>query len=63
MQLAALGTTLGIALVGGAVSGVIASKAGGKLDSFFDDQEHFVKVDYSDQISKYSLQGPYAQKE
>ena len=37
MQLYALSATLGIALAGGAVSGAIASKAGGKLDSFFDD--------------------------
>ena len=53
MQVAALGCTLAISLVGGALSGFICSKIG-NLDYQFDDKEHFVGVDYADAIARFS---------
>ena len=40
MQISALFTTLAIAIVGGLLSGLIASRFG-KLEKYFDDTEHF----------------------
>jgi len=40
MQIAALFTTLAISIVGGLLTGLIASRFG-KLEQFFDDEEHF----------------------
>jgi ammonium transporter Rh len=54
MQIAALGVTLAMSLFSGVLCGFIC----GKLpmpDSNFDDTMHFEHVDYSDEISKYSL--------
>lgn len=45
MQLAALGVTLGIALLTGAFSGFVSSKCGG-LDVFFDDKAHFHECEF-----------------
>ena len=42
--MAALGTTLAIAIVTGLLSGLIASRCG-KIESFFDDTEHFHEVE------------------
>jgi len=44
-QLAALGCTLCIAIVGGIISGALSSLCG-KVDSMFDDQEHFAEANY-----------------
>ena len=44
-QLAALGCTLSIAIVGGALSGFISSRFG-KIERLFDDMEHFEEVQY-----------------
>ena len=45
MQLAAIGVTLGIALLSGAFSGFVSSKCG-SLDEFFDDKAHFHECEY-----------------
>jgi|LakMenEpi03Oct11_1017367.scaffolds.fasta_scaffold77464_1 hypothetical protein len=45
MQLAALGVTLGIALLTGAFSGFVSSKCGGNFE-FFDDKAHFHECEY-----------------
>jgi hypothetical protein len=43
--LAAIGVTLGIALLSGALSGFLSSKCG-SLDEFFDDKAHFHECEY-----------------
>ena len=59
MQVAALGVTLAISILGGALTGFIASKIG-TLNYQFDDQQHFEGVDYADAISKYSAESNFA---
>lgn len=44
MQMSALGTTLAISIVGGLISGYISSRFG-KLETLFDDTEHFREVE------------------
>lgn len=44
-QLAALGCTLGISIIGGLISGFLASRFGA-VDLLFDDKEHFEEVEY-----------------
>ena len=44
-QLAALGCTLGISIIGGMISGFLTSRCGG-VDFLFDDKEHFEEVEY-----------------
>ena len=44
MQMSALGTTLAISTVGGLLAGFISSRFG-KLDTLFDDTEHFHDVE------------------
>lgn len=44
-QLGALGMTLACSIIGGAISGLIASNIGGKLDKLYDDDAHFVHAD------------------
>jgi len=47
--LAALGVSIGIALVGGIVFGFISSKlACGRLELLFEDKEHFAHIEYRD---------------
>jgi len=43
--MAALGTTLAISLIGGALTGYIASRFG-NLEYLFDDKEHFCHAEY-----------------
>ena len=45
VQLAALGITLGISIVGGLISGFLASRCA-KPDELFDDKSHFMHVEY-----------------
>lgn len=59
MQVAALGCTLAISIIGGAISAFIASKIGG-LDHQFDDNENFEHVEYADAISRYSAKARFA---
>ena len=59
MQVAALGCTLAIAIIGGAISAFIASKIGG-LEYQFDDTVHFEDVEYADAISRYSEKARFA---
>lgn len=51
IQLGALGITLVIAIVGGVISGFIASRFA-KIEYEFDDKEHFAHVDYG--VIKYN---------
>ena len=44
-QLAALGCTLGISIIGGIISGLLTSRCG-SVDELFDDKEHFEEVEY-----------------
>merc|ERR1712242_574127 len=50
IQLAALGLTLAFSIVGGSISGFIASKFG-KLEELFDDTQHFAHVEFDDKTS------------
>ena len=43
--MAALGCTLGISILGGLLSGCLASRFGA-IDKLFDDKEHFEEVEY-----------------
>ena len=52
-QLAALFTTLFIAIVGGAFSGWISSKVGRNPHHLFEDVEHFVHVHYEHNLDKH----------
>jgi len=45
VQLAVLGITLAFAIIGGAISGFIASRFG-KLEELFDDRENFAEVEF-----------------
>jgi len=50
IQLAALGITLAFSIVGGSISGFVASKFG-KLEELFDDTQHFAHVEFDAQTS------------
>lgn len=54
-QLGALLCTLAVSCIGGAISGLVASKVGGKLDSLFDDAAHFDHVDYKHIVLRKKL--------
>jgi len=47
VQLAVLGITLVFAIVGGSISGFVASRFG-KLEELFDDRENFAHVEFDD---------------
>ena len=44
-QMAALGCTLGISIIGGLISGFLISQCG-NVDSLFDDKDHFEECEY-----------------
>ena len=51
-QMAALGVTLGISLISGAISGFIASKCG-SVEHLFDDKEHFAHANYEIEVIEH----------
>jgi len=51
VQLAVLGLTLVFAIVGGSISGFVASRFG-KLEELFDDRENFVHVEFDAETSE-----------
>ena len=58
-QLAALGVTLALSIVGGLLSGFIVSR-GCKAGNFFDDEEHFHEVLYDIALEKVNDDGTEA---
>jgi len=54
-QIAALGVTLGIAILSGILFGWIASRIPFP-ENFFDDSVNFEHVDFNDDIAKYSVE-------
>jgi len=54
-QLGALAVTLACSIIGGALSGLVASKVGGKLEALFDDDVNFVHVDFKHIVLREKL--------
>lgn len=51
-QIGALICTLAVSIIGGCISGLIASKVGDKVKDLFDDELHFEEPDYKHVLAR-----------